>query len=171
VVVYENRAVVVEPATARIVKTFSQQEVHCFAWSSDGKQFKSGSKGRLRHVWNAETGELIGPVDEPAPLMKGNLGDLTDFGPATTHDLVFWDPGTKDFRVSFVPLEDSHWAAISPDGHYRVDAGLDDELVYIAEADNGEMLVFSPKEFAEKFGWKNDPARIGQRHRQVQWSK
>ena len=161
-VVYQKKAVLVDLPAARIVKTFPEQKSPVFAWSVDGKQLKSGTNDRLHQAWDTETGRLIGPIDEPTPATRNDVGALADFGQSTTVDLTFWDPKTKDFRLSLVPLEDDRWAAISAEGHYRIDAGLDDELVYIAQADNGEMLVFSPKDFADKFGWKNDPTRVGQ---------
>jgi len=49
---------------------------------------------------------------------------------------------------------------ISPDGHYRTTLDAEKELVYVVQTDSGEHLTLTPAEFADKFGWKNDPDKV-----------
>jgi hypothetical protein len=58
-----------------------------------------------------------------------------------------------------VPLANPHGLAVSPDGHYRGTPHLEDELVYVIQTDRGQETL-RPQEFAARFGWKNDPARV-----------
>ena len=54
--------------------------------------------------------------------------------------------------------QDQH-LAVSPDGHYRGTPRVEWELVYVVQTDRGQE-TFTPEEFAQKFGWKNDPKRV-----------
>lgn len=49
--------------------------------------------------------------------------------------------------------------AVSGDGHYKGSPGIEHELVYIVETDQGQETM-SPAEFAQRYGWKNDPAKV-----------
>ena len=48
---------------------------------------------------------------------------------------------------------------VSEDGHVRGPDGALDGLVYVAEFEDGRQETFTPKQFADKFGWKNDPSK------------
>jgi len=56
-------------------------------------------------------------------------------------------------------LPDGDWLCIGPDGHYRGSKGVEAHIVYVAQLDDGSQVTYTPKEFAAKFGWKNDPAK------------
>jgi hypothetical protein len=49
--------------------------------------------------------------------------------------------------------------AISPDGHIRGTPGAEKELVYVVVTDTGQETL-TPAEFAQKYGWKNDPEKV-----------
>jgi serine/threonine protein kinase/WD40 repeat protein len=79
-----------------------------------------------------------------------------------THGRVLtWDTewnvrlGTLISRLDGTPEED--WLCVGPDGHYRGSKDVASHIVYVAELENGATLTCSPAEFAERFGWKNDP--------------
>jgi serine/threonine protein kinase/WD40 repeat protein len=59
-----------------------------------------------------------------------------------------------------VDFDRDRWLAISPDGHFRCSPGVEDELVYIIQTDDGRQETLHPAEFAERFGWKNDPSKV-----------
>jgi hypothetical protein len=59
-----------------------------------------------------------------------------------------------------VDFDRDRWLAISPDGHFRSSPGVEDELVYIIQTDDGRQETLRPAEFAERFGWKNDPDKV-----------
>ncbi len=50
--------------------------------------------------------------------------------------------------------------AILPEGHCRgTPKRLDGKFVYVAQTEAGRQTL-TPAEFAEKYGWKNDPERF-----------
>ena len=51
------------------------------------------------------------------------------------------------------------WLCVGPTGHYRGSAKIDDHIVYVAMHDDGSQVTYTPAEFREKFGWKNDPEK------------
>ena len=48
---------------------------------------------------------------------------------------------------------------ISPDGHFTGSPGVEEELVYLVQTDEGQETL-SPAELEEKYGWKNDPSTV-----------
>lgn len=50
---------------------------------------------------------------------------------------------------------------ISPDGHYRGPERIEEDLVYVVLTEEGQQLTLSPQEFSAKYGWQNDPQRVG----------
>ena len=56
-------------------------------------------------------------------------------------------------RISGRPL------AISADGHYWSDGDVRDEIVYLVQTAEGQQTL-TPDEFAQKYGWKNDPTKV-----------
>jgi len=50
--------------------------------------------------------------------------------------------------------------AVSPDGHYTMVGPFDDEFVYTVLTEDGRQITLTAAEFAEKYGWKNDPDKV-----------
>ena len=69
------------------------------------------------------------------------------------------DAATGELQAAFVALPHEQAIAISPDGHYRGTKGVEKEIVYVVETAEGQE-VLSPKEFATRYEWKNDPERV-----------
>jgi formylglycine-generating enzyme required for sulfatase activity/WD40 repeat protein len=67
---------------------------------------------------------------------------------------------TGEMLCTLLTLDDKGWAFLSPDGHYTGSPGVEKEFVYVVLTDTGEQLTLTPAEFAAKYGWKNDPARV-----------
>jgi hypothetical protein len=57
-------------------------------------------------------------------------------------------------------LPESHYVTVAPEGHYRGSSSVEEQLVYVAETDQGEQLMLTPKEFFDRYGWKNDPSQL-----------
>jgi formylglycine-generating enzyme required for sulfatase activity/serine/threonine protein kinase/WD40 repeat protein len=53
----------------------------------------------------------------------------------------------------------NEWLCVGPTGHYRGSAKIDVHVVYVAMHDDGSQVTYTPAEFREKFGWKNDPEK------------
>ena len=58
------------------------------------------------------------------------------------------------------PHTDVGHIAVNYNGHFRAPKGLDAEkdIVYVS-AEGPDVLA--PSEFAKKYGWKNDPDKVG----------
>ncbi|HVA51324.1 MAG TPA: WD40 repeat domain-containing protein [Pirellulales bacterium] len=69
------------------------------------------------------------------------------------------DTASGDLLATMRPLPDRQAAVISPDGHYLGTPWAEEDLVYVVQTADGQELL-SPKEFAAKYGWKNDPSKV-----------
>jgi WD40 repeat protein len=63
----------------------------------------------------------------------------------------------RKLGVLLPSMSDKQYVCIGPDGHYRGSPQIDDHIVYVALHEDGSQVTYAPKEFREKFGWKNDP--------------
>jgi len=50
---------------------------------------------------------------------------------------------------------------ISPDGHWAGPPEAEQQLAYVVLLDSGEQQTLTPAEFAKRYGWKNDPGKVG----------
>ena len=100
-------------------------------------------------------------------LLGQHLGQTAQWHPDSR--FLGWEPhyGTVGFDVEtnrrlgmlFPWLTGDHWLCIGPTGHYRGSPGVEDQFVYVAMLPDGSQRTYTPAEFAEKFGWKNDPEK------------
>ncbi|MBI1311729.1 SUMF1/EgtB/PvdO family nonheme iron enzyme [bacterium] len=101
-------------------------------------------------------------------LLGQRLGTTAQWHPDSRRFLG-WENGygTISFDVEtnrrlgmlFPWLTGDHWLCLGPTGHYRGSAGVEDQIVYVAMLADGSQQTFTPADFAEKFGWKNDPEK------------
>jgi hypothetical protein len=55
--------------------------------------------------------------------------------------------------------EDDQVPAISAEGHYRGETGVEVELVYVVQTEKGQDTL-TPAEFAMKYRWRNSPTAV-----------
>lgn len=89
-------------------------------------------------LWNVDSRRFLSPTD---------FGDMRGFDVVTGRRL-----GTLWPRIT-----GEHWLCVGPTGHYRGSKGAEEHIVYVAQLDDGSNITLSPAEFAQRFGWKNDP--------------
>src|SRR4029079_5274499 len=63
--------------------------------------------------------------------------------------------------ASFVHLNGGKGAVIGEDGNYLADADAEAELLFVTQPEQGPAALLSPREFADTYGWKNEPSRVG----------
>ncbi len=65
----------------------------------------------------------------------------------------------RDGRLlgTLLMVRDCRPVVISPQGHYSAPVDVDDALVYVVETEAGEQQTLTPREFARRFKWENDP--------------
>jgi len=73
-----------------------------------------------------------------------------------------WETATGEPRAALLSFANGECVAISPEGHIRASGDIEDHIRYVALTDSGEQLTFTPAEFAERYGWKNDPEKVTQ---------
>jgi hypothetical protein len=56
-------------------------------------------------------------------------------------------------------LQGGRHAVLSPAGHFRGSPVVTNEFVYVVQTDEGQQTL-TPADFADKYGWKNDPKMV-----------
>jgi WD40 repeat protein/serine/threonine protein kinase len=130
--------------------------VICLFWSPDGKTLVSGGDRDGQRYWDAATGRLlrtlkVPPLGVPSPDCRYQVG-------GTAH-LRLSDATTGQALGSLVPLLNDRYLAVTASGHYRGSPGLERDLVYVVQTDKGQETL-TPEQFAQRYGWKNDPTRV-----------
>jgi serine/threonine-protein kinase len=147
-----------ESTTGKLLRTLDAQQgaIGSLAWLADGKALAcQGADGFVR-LWDAGSGQLIGysrGVDKGFLSPNGRL--LVSSG--GTYAARFWDSLTGRPHGTIVWLPKGA-LLLGADGHYRGPDGIEDDLVYVVENDEGRK-VLRPGEFALKYR-KNDPRRV-----------
>jgi WD40 repeat protein len=138
--------------------------VRALAWSPNGETLASANWNlRTVRLWDVQSGELRRSLqwDEHfvyflAWFPDGKTLASANFG----HTWRLWDPESGQLRRLVLALDNLPALALSPDGHYRGAGDVNEELVYIVQTEDGQETL-TPEEFASKYGWKNDPMRVG----------
>jgi WD40 repeat protein len=158
-----------EPAAAPLPDD-GQGEITALAWLDNETLATLGTKNRLC-VWDLAREKLL----HSTKLAGTGKGRFSPDGKllASHHDLAgirVWETATgRPHGTLFLVRPDgpgkttpkAEFVAVSADGHYREEPpGLvDSEFVYVVRTAQGQD-IFTPKEFAEKYRWKNDPGRV-----------
>ena len=69
----------------------------------------------------------------------------------------FWDIAKGELRGHLI-AEEGQVAAVSADGHYKAEPGIEADLFYVAQTDKSQETL-SISEFTAKAKWKNNPAQ------------
>jgi WD40 repeat protein len=141
-----------------------------FAWLSDGTTMIGGRPNGEVFIWDLVRGgspRIV--VSAPFAVNRASVGGSMSASPnrplvavsCGDNILRIWDP-LKNRLVAAIMLfgEGNPSLAFSGDGHYRVLGELGDKLLYVVESGAGQETL-TPAEFAAKYGWKNDPDKVG----------
>jgi WD40 repeat protein len=126
------------------------------AWLADGSIVAVTNEDRTLRVWTS-AGRLGRTVKLPAiGVLSPDRRLLASLGGSATW---IWDVETSRCRGTLLQLLNDRYLVISPDGHYTGSPRAERELVYVVETDQGQETL-TPEEFAQRYGWKSDPARV-----------
>ena len=132
-----------------------------FHWSSDGSSLAIGCDDGTIRVWNLGTGGVRRQASGVRMQHFSPYGDFALF--------VEWSISSRPARVlprwkwrSCRKIVSSRRKCLYrywPDGHFRGSPLVERHLVYVAQTDEGQQ-VFTPQEFEQRFGWRNDPEKV-----------
>jgi len=115
-------------------------------------------------------GIVLWDADQPAAKAKLGSGPTYSVawsGPLNTliaaHEdrISLYDLASRELLCSqLIWWGQEKYVFLSPDGHARGCPGLGDDLVYVALTDEGRQITLRSAEFAERYGWKNDPQKV-----------
>lgn len=130
------------------------------AWSPDFKTLGSPTSYREFEAFQQGTAEGKAARFFVQPNWLGDsrrvLGGDNESGFVTGLDVKTM----RRLGTLFPELPHGDYAALSPDGHYNGSPGIAEQLVVLGLQRNGSLKTYSLSEFAETFGWKNDPAKV-----------
>ena len=113
---------------------------------SDGSQRLVGADGAI----DAGESRPVGAENSNAKSTQGSAAlhpGLSNSAPS----------GSPQVTAMLLTFNRGQVVSISPSGHYRASPRADELLVYVVETADGQETL-SREQFAERFGWKNDPA-------------
>ena len=163
----------------KTVEVGANLQVRALAWSPDGRTLAAGgptfvgAKYKRTNEWDRPVSvRLLDPDGGRAPeALPGHIAGI--HGLAWTTDgktlvsagrrlVRFWDAQTKRPRLTLLATGASTGLAVSAEGHFQASEGLDPQaqLVYVVETARGQE-TFTPGDFANRYGWKNDPKKVG----------
>jgi WD40 repeat protein len=127
------------------------------AWSPDGKTLASVGYGALT-LWEAGTytPRTIGGDGQPLGWSHDSR-IVAAGGERGTVELRERESGR--LRATLFSLEGSHWLALSPEGHYRGSAGVEQQLQVVVQTEKGQQTL-TVEQFEKRYGWKNNPERV-----------
>jgi len=75
-------------------------------------------------------------------------------------EMRLWEAESGRPLGTLVQLRDEQWLIVASNGHYRASSRVkEDELVYVIQTSQGQETL-SLGQFAQRFGWKNDPDKV-----------
>jgi WD40 repeat protein/formylglycine-generating enzyme required for sulfatase activity len=124
-------------------------------WCNDGKMIVAADMASVL-VWDTESGKI---VRETRLHQKSQHRDVSPNGRlvsscnGNTIRLERVEDGS--IQGTLVSLQSSRTVVVNPNGHYVGSPGVEEDLVYVIQTDNGQETL-APEEFAKKYGWKNE---------------
>ncbi len=136
------------------------QAATALAWSPDGRFLLVGRYNNTVQNWEWRKGTLS---EERYPHSTVNrVGFMSDgryiFAGTQDRMVHFWDRNAGSL-VGYVLDQGNCIILLNAKGHYRVTPSRTPDIVYVVQTP-GELLTLKPAEFAERFGWKNDPEKV-----------
>jgi len=161
-----------DPASGRALRTFDEHETPLhLAWSPVGGTLAATHRhDPFVTFWDTVSGSLLRsfPFNNNVNVMHvyqsyrtiawSPDGSTLAIG-AQDGTLWLWDVVAGYPHTVFAVLRGNRPLVVSSDGHYAGPPGVEAELVYVVQTDQGQQML-SPAEFVEKYGWKNDPHKV-----------
>ncbi len=165
--------------SGRLLVTFKNSFASCsLRWLADGKTLICASNYRVC-MWDTHSSKFLREIEVGVHNDKIHTTSSThnNAGHSVSSDgrlIAIQFPNMIRLRSladgqllrTLAVLRDGQSAIINPDGHFHGTPGVEDEFVYVVQTDTGQQTL-TPEEFTKKYGWKNDPTKVGIRKSEV----
>lgn len=151
------------PGTGKLlkstVKTTTHSTISALAWSPNGSLIAVGRSGHSLQLWDVQAEKAVHTLTAMAPVTSATWTPSGQTVSAGCQDRTvrFWN-AAKGELVGHLIAEEGQVAAVSADGHFKAEPGIEAELFYVAQTDKAQETL-SISEFATKAKWKNNPAQ------------
>ncbi len=151
------------PGTGKLlkstVKTNTHSTITALAWSPNGSLIAVGRSGHSLQLWDVQTDKAVQSLVAMAPVISATWTPSGQTVSAGCQDRTvrFWNVA-KGELVGHLIAEENQVAAISADGHFKAEPGIEAELFYVAQTDKSQETL-SISDFVAKSKWKNNPAQ------------
>jgi WD40 repeat protein len=151
------------PAPLDLAGIMSSQSTP-LAWSRDSTKLAYIGPNDKIFIWDVRTRSKV-------LELRGYSSPITSIGISsdgkslvsggTDGTVRLWDLDSGSVLGTLLLLTDQRWLSISPGGHYGGSDNIEGVLRYVVLPDGGTTTeTLSPKEFATKYQWKNNPSRV-----------
>jgi WD40 repeat protein len=137
----------------------SPPQVSSITWSPSGTMIASGRRNHTMQLWSGASDKPVQSLQAMAPVVSATWtqGGTTIAAGCEDRTVRFWDAETGKLRGSLI-AEQGQVAAVSADGHFRAEPGIEADLFYVVQT-NKTQETLTISDFAAKSKWKNIPAQ------------
>jgi WD40 repeat protein len=130
-------------------------------WAADGRRLTCAHYDNTLRSYDAATGAALDRVSAyPRATCVVQLAVAPNgrFAAASTSDwhAVLWNAESGEPLGAVRLFANCGYLQVSADGRYRASPEIEKQIVYVVQTAAGQETL-APAEFAERFGWKNDP--------------
>jgi len=134
---------------------------YCYAvcWMPSGPYLISGRE-HATQLWDLAANKSVHSLQAMAPVRyvaHAGSGAVILSG-NDDRTVRFWDAAKGQLRGAILG-EREYVVYLSTDGFWKADSQKPIDLVYVAQTDQGQVTL-PPDEFASRFHWKNNPAKV-----------
>ncbi len=151
----DSRLSLFEVKSGKLVNTCPVQDVQHLVWL-DNHRIAAKDGEDHSHVWDVPSNEVAQADDLDASTFSTSAATQYNVHRNAIRPQRLADGQSPP---TILALPDKQYALIGSEGHFTGSPGVEKELVYVVQTDEGQETL-TPEEFANKYGWKNDPAKV-----------
>jgi WD40 repeat protein/serine/threonine protein kinase len=130
-----------------------------FASHAQQLDISAANRGEARWDSGAPADERLLPGHTSTILKRAWSHDGKTLASCCQGQIRLWDAKTRKCRLVLLTLPNDQGVAITPDGHFRGTAKIDQLLVYVVQTERGQQIL-PAHEFSLNYGWTNKPERV-----------
>ncbi len=116
---------------------------------------------RFHHIHDSATNQFLSEIQCPRSKVLWTEDASTLLFHQPNFATMIFDSKTSSHIGTIVPfVEDSHFLICSPEGNYHGSEGVESLIAYVVMHEDGSQRTYTAAEFAEKFGWRNNPKSV-----------